>query len=126
MNKFFLLICLIFSLSVGSSCNKSKKEAIQETKTYENKTSTTETTRAKKLDFTEELGLSPKQEVQFEDIREKFTLAMNEIRNDDEMDRDILKNRIKKLKTDQLSEVEQILDESQFKKYKSLISRRSR
>ncbi len=122
MNKIFLLIASAFLCLMNLSCNKANKGAAQETK-IENKANLSSASQ-KNINFTEALGLSPKQEQQFESLREKYMTAMDGIRNDDEMDRDVLKNRIMKLRKEQLAEVEAMLDVEQFKTYKKLINAR--
>lgn len=115
---------MVLGFSCFLSCKTTKKESLKANETHQN-TTVTRANPSKTINFTEALGLSPKQEMELDQIRDKFKTAMSAVGNNGETDREVLKNTIKKLQVDQLSEVEAILDESQFKTYKRLITKRN-
>jgi len=115
------IILLVFVLSCGESTRQSKQTSLESNK----QKSANRVDNSTKIDFTEQLSLSSKQEISFNAIREKYKQQMMSLSQKEYSDKQSLKDAIYKMRKDQFAEINEVLSEEQFVKYKELIESKS-
>lgn len=111
----------IFLLVLLMSCNKTSSPAQTTSYTSDQQSAVHRVDKKQAINFTKDLKLTAEQEVSFTAIREKYKQQMMQLNQSEHKDKQSLMDAINLMRENQIAEINGILNEEQFVKYKKLI-----